>query len=91
MPGLTLLQIMIRHTLMLLSLSRTIYAAYNVTVDNTNSLIVYQGAWGVLSLTGYDYGGSQELVDMNYSPDGAGSTATLNFTGFSRLLPPMSS
>jgi len=66
---------------LLLCLSQTVHADHNVTVDNTSNLIVYQGSWGVADFPDYDYGGSQELVDLGNNPTAGNSTATFTFTG----------
>jgi len=66
-----------------LSLSGAVHGVYNITVDNTDTSIVYTGFWGVISLGGYDYGGTQNLVDLgdNLDKPGADSNATFIFTG----------
>jgi len=72
---------------LLLSLSQIIHADHNVTVDNTSNLIVYQGSWITAVFPNYDYGGSQQLVDLGSTPDAGGSTATFKFTGTSFISP----
>jgi hypothetical protein len=65
-----------------LSLS-SVHGVYNITVDNTDTSIIYNGFWGVITLGGYDYGGTQNLVDLgdNLDKPGADSNATFIFTG----------
>jgi hypothetical protein len=70
-----------------LSLSLSgVYGAVNITVDNTDTSISYTGFWEVTSLGGYDYNGTQNLIDLGDNMDrpGSDSTATFVFTG--RLL-----
>ena len=62
---------------------RGVFGARNITVDNTDTSITYTGLWAVTSLGGYDYNGTQNLVDLGDNLDGPGgdSTATFVFTG----------
>jgi hypothetical protein len=62
---------------------QTIRADLNITIDNTSAAIQYQGPWQLATFPGYDFGGSQALIDLgnNASPGVATATASFTFTG----------
>jgi hypothetical protein len=52
----------------------------NITIDDSCSCIVYQGAWEVTT-SPKAYGGSHHFIDTDVDPNGHTATATFVFTG----------
>jgi len=70
--------------------SNTVYGDYNITVDDTNTSISYQGEWAEAQWP-LAYDGSHAYADTDINPDASACTATFTFTGFCGLCMHMAS